>query len=51
MAIKEKILDIFLIKNLDTYYSIAKSFEEYFQKMVTNKIIKVSPNKIDFLSP
>jgi hypothetical protein len=51
LFIQEKILEMFLIKNVDTYRLIASSFEEYFEGLINTNIIKMSNGKVDFLSP
>jgi hypothetical protein len=48
--IKERILDLFLIKHMETYKNIAERFEAYFQHLQKNNVIKMT-GKDNFLSP
>lgn len=47
----EKILGIFLIKNMDAYEEVASSFEEFLNEMINKGIITMTSGKADFFSP
>lgn len=51
IAIKEKLLEMFCIKDLAEYKERAKEFEEHFGWLRDKGIIKNTPNKMDILSP
>jgi hypothetical protein len=47
----EKILGIFLIKNMDAYEEVASSFEDFLNELINKGIIGMTPGKADFFSP
>lgn len=51
MRIHEKILEFFLIKNLDFYKNIAERFENYFSYLKNKEVIKIPQGKENFVSP
>lgn len=51
LFVQEKVLEMFLIKNVDTYRLIAASFEDYFEALVSASTIRMTNRKTDFLSP
>jgi len=50
-VIKEKVLEIFCIKDLSEYSRIAEAFEKYFNQMIDKWSFKMSDDNFDFLSP
>lgn len=51
LFVQEKVLEMFLIKTIDTYRLIAGSFEDYFNGLAHSNILKFSAKTMDFLSP
>lgn len=51
LFVKEKVLELFIIKDTGVYVPIANSFEDYFNGLVSTNVIRVTPGKTDFLSP
>jgi hypothetical protein len=49
-VIKEKILEIFRIKDLAEYSRVAELFEKYFNQMIEKGLFKMSDERFDFLS-
>lgn len=50
-VIRDKVLEMFLIKSLDIYAPLATRFEDFFDELTQRGIIKSSGKASDFLSP
>jgi hypothetical protein len=51
LFIQEKVLETFLIRNVETYKVIADSFEGYFESKVDSGVVKMTQKKTDFMAP
>lgn len=49
--ITEKLLELFLIEDYETYRNVVSSFDDYFDQLVQNNIIKHTQDRNDFFSP
>lgn len=49
--ITEKLLELFSIEDFETYRNVVSSFDDYFDQLVQNHIIKHTAEKTDFFSP
>lgn len=51
MLIKEKVLEIFCIKDITEYGRIAKLFQNYLNQKIECNFFRCTENKLDILSP
>jgi hypothetical protein len=49
--ITEKLLDLFSIEDFETYRNVVSSFDDYFDQLVQNNIVKNTNERTDFFSP
>lgn len=49
--ITEKLLELFNIEDFETYRNVVSSFDDYFDRLVQENIVKHSHERTDFFSP
>jgi hypothetical protein len=49
--ITERLLELFSIEDFDTYRNVVSSFDDYFDQLVQNNIVKNTNERTDFFSP
>lgn len=49
--ITEQLLELYNIEDFETYKNVATNFDDYFDRLVNENVIKHSPERNDFFSP
>jgi hypothetical protein len=49
--ITERLLELFSIEDFETYRNVVSSFDDYFDQLVQNNIVKNTNERTDFFSP